>query len=121
MSSLTTWKERFSSAWDWVSQYGVMKGVGVGVFMLAAFMGYRYYNRLKGPSVLRIQEIQDCIGKSLEKAQGSRESLVLEQTHITEARDVIMQYLLVSKLKQKERENNELVRNPFLPPFEEVL
>jgi hypothetical protein len=31
-----------------------------------------------------------------------------------------MQFLLVSKLGQKERETNEEVRNPFLPPFEEV-
>ena len=50
----------------------------------------------------------------------SRESLLLEHSHSTEAKDITMQFLLVSKLSQKEREINEEVRNPFLPPFEEV-
>jgi hypothetical protein len=89
--------------------------------MLAAFLGFRFYNRLRGPAVLRIQEIKESIERALDRAQASRSPLLLEQSHTTEARDVTMQFLLVSKLGQKERENNELVRNPFLPPFEEVL
>jgi hypothetical protein len=31
-----------------------------------------------------------------------------------------MNFTLVSKLKEKERDNNESMRNPFLPPFEDV-
>jgi hypothetical protein len=101
MSSLAWWRERLSWAWESLTQENVLKSAGVGAFMVGAFISFRFYNRMRGPAVLRIMEIKDCIERSLERAQTSRESLLLEQSHSTEARDITMQFLLVSKLGQK--------------------
>ena len=52
-------------AWDSLTQEKVLKGAGVGMFMVGAFISFRFYNRLRGPAVLRIQEIKDCIERSV--------------------------------------------------------
>lgn len=80
------------AAWEWVSQYGVLKPLGVGAFMMAAFLGFRYYNRMGGKTVLRIQEMASRIERSVERAHVSRESLVLEQVHVQEGRDITMRF-----------------------------
>ena len=50
---------------------------------------------------MRIREIHDSIVKGQEKAENAKESLVVDQCLTTEAKDITMQFILVSKLKQK--------------------
>ena len=60
--------------------------------------------------------IQECI----EKAGDSREPLVVEKVESISVAGLQMRLVLVSKLIQKEKEKVRAVKNPFLPPFEEV-
>ena len=78
-----------------------MKVAGVGAFMLGAFFGFRFFNKMGGPSIMRIKEIHDSVVKCQEKAENAKESLVVEQCVTTECKDITMQFILVSKLKQK--------------------
>lgn len=50
---------------------------------------------------MRIREIHDSIVKCQEKAENAKESLVVDQCLTTEAKEITMQFILVSKLKQK--------------------
>jgi hypothetical protein len=68
MSSYQEWKDRLALLWDEVAQNGALQLAGVGAFMLSALIGFKYYNQLRGPTFLRIQEIHDSVLKNLEKA-----------------------------------------------------
>lgn len=101
MSSLQSWKERWALVWGWFTQKEVLKVVGVGAFMLGAFFGFRFFNKMGGPSIMRIKEIHDSVVKCQEKAENAKESLVVDQCVTTESKNITMEFILVSKLKQK--------------------
>jgi hypothetical protein len=97
----------------------VLTAISVVAFMGSAYFIFRRMHLQKSPLTHHIRTIQDNISKTLEERTLAR-SLSIEEQHAVEHGDICMLFTLISKLSLKDHSAKEAIRNPFLPPFEEV-
>ena len=117
MSSWEDCKDKLQTLSNYLQKRGVITALGVVVFMGGSFWLFRHHYLKRSPVAQHLSRIYNNVQKCSEQGEGARDPLIIEEQHTIEAHDIRMTYTLVSKLKAKERSNEEAIRNPFLPPF----
>jgi hypothetical protein len=130
MTSAGKEKNFIEEAVDYVrSNSTIFLGVGLTLTGLALSLGY--LSKRQHPDFRKVIQLRTVIEKSYPRALQSLESLKIEKRILTEygiegerqghSSELNMLYLLITRLKLKEANKEKELRNPFLPPFEEVI